>query len=141
MYKRQHPAVEGEPAEAVDLPYELLDAAGEALRSGRADLLPALVAAHPVPTGTALDGADDATIVRFLGSVLGDARGRLRALAADVAAEGAPVVGVVSWVLLADGWRALRAHESGGRRLVEIRAVRPDDLPQQLAPVLAEVTR
>jgi hypothetical protein len=50
------------------------------------------------------------------------------------------VVGVVSWVLLADGWRELRAHQADGARLVEVRRVQPADLSLTLGPVLAEVT-
>ncbi len=59
----------------------------------------------------------------------------------DVSSGEATVVGVVSWVLLADGWRALRPHHDGDEPRVEVRAVRPGDLATELAPVLAEVTR
>jgi hypothetical protein len=49
------------------------------------------------------------------------------------------LVGVVSWVLLADGWRALRPHRVGDDHRVEVRRVGADDLPADLANVLAGV--
>jgi hypothetical protein len=51
------------------------------------------------------------------------------------------VVGVVSWVLLADGWRALTPSRGGGSARVAVRKVEPGDLAADLSPVLAEVTR
>jgi hypothetical protein len=110
----------------LDLPYELLDGAAEAVRSNRADLLSVLVAQH---------GAD-LEVVPVLTALATEVRGRLRALVADVAGERTTVVGVLSWLLLADGWRALRPHD-GDR--VEVRRVDPGDLAAELAPVLAEV--
>jgi hypothetical protein len=53
---------------------------------------------------------------------------------------GGVVVGVVSWTLLADGWRALRPREVDGRQRVQVAAVSPSDLGAELAPVLAEVS-
>ena len=49
-------------------------------------------------------------------------------------------MGVVSWVLLADGWRQLRGHQAGDAQRVEVRRVQPADLAATLGPVLAEVT-
>jgi hypothetical protein len=48
------------------------------------------------------------------------------------------VVGVLSWLLVADGWRALRPHDDGR---VAVDRVGPDDLAADLAPVLAAVRR
>ena len=50
-------------------------------------------------------------------------------------------MGVVAWTLVADGWRALRAHAwtttgCGSRSPGSI----PEDLAAELAPVLAEVS-
>ncbi|GAB3195809.1 hypothetical protein GCM10027062_03560 [Nocardioides hungaricus] len=112
--------------ERLDLPFQLLDAASEALRSHRADLLSVLVAEH----GADLD------LVPVLTALAAETRGRLRALVADVSGADATVVGVLSWVLLADGWRALRPY---GADRVEVRRVQPGDLAAELAPVLAEV--
>jgi len=133
----------------VDLPYELLDGCGEALRTQRLDLGPVLVSA---PAGRVLDGdgrpVPDATVAPLVSALLSETHGRLRGLVAEVAAdaaadpvadpaaEGAPIVGVVSWILLADGWRALRAHQAGDERRVEVRRVAPSDLASLLAPVL-----
>lgn len=126
----------------VDLPFELLDAGSEAIRSGRTDLLGTIIAHHTGAThdesGSALDDAAVSTLVSALST---ETRGRLRAMVADVARADAPTVaGVVSWVLLADGWRVLHAHSEGEDRRVDVRRVAPDDLATALAPVLAEVT-
>jgi len=125
----------------VDLPYELADAAAEAVRSGRPDLVPVLVAQH---SGAALDATGapyaDADVATALAALSTEHRGRLRALVADVSGSESTLVGVLSWVLLADGWRALRPHQREGVHRVEVRRVEPGDLAPDLAPVLAEVT-
>lgn len=113
----------------VELPYGLVDAAAEVARPDRDGLLSALAAQH----GVGLE------VVPVLAALAAETRGRLRALVADVSTEQAAVVGVVSWVLLADGWRALRSHRAATGDRVEVRRVGPADLAAQLAPVLAEV--
>ena len=75
---------------------------------------------RPGTRGEVLD-ADGAPLTevetgRLLAAIAAEARGRLRVLAADVSGEETSVVGVVSWVLLADGWRALTPHRAGGER-------------------------
>jgi hypothetical protein len=126
----------------LDLPFDLASAAGEALRTGRSDLLPVLVAQH---SGRVVDGdgaaLTDVEVQALLSGLYVETRGRIRALVTDVSAGETAVVGVVSWVLLADGWRALRPHHSGDEPRVELRRVDPVDLATELAPVLAEVTR
>jgi hypothetical protein len=126
----------------LDLPYDLADAVAEALRSSRADLVPVLTSRHSGEVVDA-DGAPvgDVETGRILASLAAETRGRLRVLAADVSGEDTSVVGVVSWVLLADGWRALAPHHVDGAARVAVRRVEPDDLAADLAPVLAEVTR
>jgi hypothetical protein len=130
----------GVPA-SVDLPFELLDAAGEAVHRGRGDLLPVLADQHT--DGVVADGrpAPDADVAGLLQALSRETRGRLRALVADVS-QGAPeVVGVVSWLLLADGWHALETRDvDGDDHRVRVRAVAPDDLAGALAPVVAEVS-
>jgi hypothetical protein len=125
-----------------DVPYELADAAAEALRSSRADLLSVLVARHDGEVlddrGAPVGGVDTGRALAALGT---ETRGRLRVLAADVTGEVPTVVGVVSWVLVADGWRALTPHRVGEVARVEVRRVEPEDLAGDLAPVLAEVAR
>ncbi|MBZ5739019.1 ESX secretion-associated protein EspG [Nocardioides mangrovi] len=126
----------------VDLPYELLDAAGEASRTGRTDLLPVLVADHSSQVRDS-DGRPlrDLDVLTLLGGLTTECRGRLRALVADVSVESTTLVGVVSWVLLADGWRALRPHRADGVDRVTVAPVSPEALAVELAPVLAEVVR
>jgi hypothetical protein len=127
--------------DAIDVPFELLDAASEAVRSGRSDLLPVLASRH---SGAALDadGApiSDVVLTSMLSALIIDSRGRLRALGADVSGGETRLVGVVSWVLLADGWHALRPRRQGDDNRVDVRRVEAADLPADLAFVLAEVT-
>ena len=125
----------------VVLPYALADAAGEAVRSNRSDLLTVLAAEHTGETRTA-DGRRlrDLDVVALLSGLSTETRGRLRALVADVSGTTTSVVGVVSWVLLADGWRTLRPRRVDGVDRVELTRVGPGDLARELAPVLAEVT-
>jgi len=125
----------------VDLPYELVDAAIEAGARSRSDLLPVLAAQH----AHGVHGSDDrplgeSEVVSVLTALSSEARGRLRALVADVSSRTTTVVGVVSWVLLADGWHALVPHQSEGALRVTVRRVDAGDLAPHLAPVLAEVT-
>ncbi len=125
----------------VDLPYELADAAVEAAAGGRSDLLHVLTAQHLGAVvdaeGRAYPEAEVPGLLQALGT---EAQGRLRVLVADVSSEPTTVVGVRSWVLLADGWRTLHPHQRDGTTRVEIRAVAPSELAADLAPVLSEVT-
>jgi hypothetical protein len=77
-------------------------------------------------------------VVPVLTALASETRGRLRALVADLAGGDTALVGVLSWVLIADGWRALRSH---GADRVSVRRVEPADLAAELAPILAEVRR
>lgn len=126
--------------ELVDLPYELVDVAGEAVRENRGDLLSVVVEQLD---GSARDGegrvlsADETrTVVEALHA---ETQGRIRAMLADVG-KPSTTIGVVSWVLLADGWHALRPHREEGALRVEVRRVETLDFATSLAPVLAEVT-
>jgi hypothetical protein len=126
----------------IDVPHELADAAVEAARSHRTDLVPVLVARH---SGPVTDGAGqeltDAYVASILTGLATEGRGRLRALVADVSGTETTTVGVVAWTLVADGWRSLRVHrEHDGLRL-QVSRVIPEDLAAELAPVLAEVCR
>jgi hypothetical protein len=126
--------------DAIDVPFELLDAASEAVRSSRSDLLPVLAARH---SGACI-GADgraigDVELASMLSALVIDARGRLRALGTDVSGDETTVVGVVSWVLLADGWHALRPRREGADHRVDVRRVEAADLAGDLAFVLTEV--
>jgi hypothetical protein len=74
-----------------------------------------------------------------LSAVHTEGRGRLRILAAEVSERATASVGVVSWVLLRDGWHSLTPRHDDGAR-VAVARVDPDDLATELAPVLAQVT-
>jgi hypothetical protein len=126
----------------VDLPHELADAAIEAARTHRPDLVPVLVAQHD---GAVTDGSgrglSGAETVAALTGLATEARGRLRALVADVSGAETTTVGVVAWTLLADGWRALRTRRHTDGLRLEVARVIPEELAAELAPVLAEVAR
>jgi hypothetical protein len=123
----------------LDVPYALADAVGEAIRSGRSDLVPVLVtqAGGTVRVGDDVLGEAEASTA--LSAVHSESRGRLRILAAEVSEGATSSVGVVSWVLLNDGWHSLTPRHDDGAR-VSVRRVEPDDLPTELAPVLAQVS-
>lgn len=127
------------PAE-LDVPFQLVDAIGEALRTGRADLVPVLLADHGegvLGNGQPLAGDDAAKAVAAIHT---EGRGRLRVLAARVAEGATTAVGVVSWVLLGDGWHALRPYQDDAGGRVRACRVEPGDLAAELAPVLAQVS-
>jgi hypothetical protein len=128
----------------LDLPHALADAAIEASRAHRTDLVPVLVAQHPGPV---VDDAgrelSDAEVVTVLTGLATEARGRLRALVADVSGEETTTVGVLAWTLVADGWRAMRAHreaQAAAELRLQVARVIPEDLAAELAPVLSEVS-
>jgi hypothetical protein len=129
----------------LDLPHDLADAAVEAARTHRTDLVGVLVGNHASGV-TDGDGHEvpEADVAAALIGLATEARGRLRALVADVSGAEPTTVGVVAWTLVADGWRTLRAHHDddhpGELRLEVARAI-PEDLAADLAPVLAEVSR
>lgn len=127
----------------LDLPFELADAALEALAENRADLLDVLLARESadgpvVADGATVPSADAAVLLRSLHS---EARGRLRALVARIGTERPDRADVVSWTLLGDGWHAVRPHRVGGVLRVEIRRVSATDLGTVLTPALAEAAR
>ncbi|MBC2932377.1 hypothetical protein [Nocardioides sp. zg-1228] len=122
----------------LDVPYALADSVGEALRSGRADLVPVLVGHSD---GIVLaDGEElgDAEAAAAVSAVHTESRGRMRILAAEVSDRATTSVGVVSWVLLRDGWHSLTPRHDDVARVAVVR-VDPDDLATELAPVLAQV--
>ncbi|HEX5918825.1 MAG TPA: hypothetical protein VFY76_13265 [Nocardioides sp.] len=122
----------------LDVPYALADSVGEALRSGRADLVSVLVAQSDgvvLADGQEISGPAAADAVS---AVHTEGRGRMRILAAEVSDRATTSVGVVSWVLLRDGWHSLTPRHDDGAR-VAVARVDPDDLATELAPVLAQV--
>jgi hypothetical protein len=131
---------ESEVPATMEVPFPLVDAIGEALRSGRSDLVPVLMEHH----GHDILDADAAPIAdtdaaTAVAAVHTEGRGRLRVLAAEVTDRGTTGVGVASWVLLADGWHSLTPHQEDSGPRLTVRRVDPDDLATELAPVLAQV--
>lgn len=134
------PLADSAVPDRLDLPHELADAAIEAARTHRTDLVPVLVGQRQ---GAVTDGSGreltDAEATGALTALATEARGRLRALVADVSGDETTTVGVLAWTLVADGWRALRGHRDEDGLRLEVARVIPDDLAAELAPVLAEV--
>lgn len=112
----------------LEVPFELADAVFEALRAGRGDLVPVLTSGDP-------------TLTSVLTAFNTEAHGRLRAVVASVVDYESSPIGVISWTLVADGWRALRTTSVDGELTLVITRVQPADLAAELAPVLAEVAR
>ena len=123
----------------LDVPYALADSIGEALRSGRADLVPVLISQGDGVVLADGDEVGDAEAAAAVSAVHSESRGRLRILAAEVSQRATTSVGVISWVLLKDGWHSLTPHHDDGAR-VAVARVDPDDLATELAPVLAQVS-
>lgn len=125
----------------IDLPFHLVDAVGEALRSGRADLVPVLLSQHGEGI---VDGqsrpVDDTVAGTALAAIHTEGQGRLRVLAARVRDDETTTVGLVSWVLLADGWHSLCPHQAQDTSRLHVRRTSPADLATELAPILAQVT-
>lgn len=123
----------------LDAPYALMDAVGEALRSGRSDLVPVLLSNHPEVRA---DGSpqQDSAAGAAVTAVHTESVGRLRMLVAEVSDQETTTVGVVSWMLLRDGWHCVTPHHDDDGARVVVSAVRPGDLAAELAPVLAQVT-
>jgi len=127
--------------EEIDLPFQLVDAIGEALRAGRADLVPVLMHQHGEGIVDGQDEPlDDTVAATAVAAIHTEGRGRLRVLAARVSDEETTEVGLVSWVLLADGWHSLSPHQAEDAARLRVRRTHPADLATELAPVLAQVT-
>ncbi|WP_297741051.1 hypothetical protein [Nocardioides sp.] len=127
--------------EEIDLPFQLVDAVGEALRSGRADLVPVLMSQHGegIVDGRA-QPINDTEASTAVAAIHTEGKGRLRVLAARVSADETTEVGLVSWVLLSDGWHSLLPHQAQDDSRVRVRRTSPADLATELAPILAQVT-
>ena len=151
----QDPPDEGEPFPGeVLIGHELLVAGLEAVRAGRTDVLAELSRLESDTVrvdGRPVAGAEVAALLHRLDS---ETRGRLRASVGLLPAAGGDADqssareelqappgqrGLVSWVLLADGWRALIPLTDSAEHLVAVRRVEPDDLASAVADLLAEL--
>ncbi|RYB90086.1 hypothetical protein EUA06_11820 [Nocardioides glacieisoli] len=123
----------------LDVPYALADSVGEAVRSHRSDLVPILMSQAVGEVRADGEVLTEAEATAAVSAVHAESRGRLRILAAEVAEGATSSVGVVSWVLLNDGWHSLTPRHDDVAR-VSVAIVEPDDLATELAPVLAQVS-
>jgi hypothetical protein len=118
------------PEPVVEAPFEVLLAAGEAIRAGRPEVLDELVRraddAEPVALRDQLVRLHTAVVGRLLAVVAARDDGRVRA-------------GWLSWLLFADGWRSLDAVRRDARPLVRLTTVRPMDLGRQVASLVSLV--
>ncbi len=118
------------PDERIDVPLEVLLGAGEAVRSGRGDILDELVrrgaAAHPADLRDQLVRLHSAAVGRLLATVA-------------TRESGTPRVGWVSWLLFADGWRSLTPVRRAGRPVVHLAPATPMDLGAQLGALVTLV--
>jgi hypothetical protein len=117
-------AAEPPPPPEFEVPLDVLLATGEAIRTHRPELLDELArrAGSDDPAG-----ARD-RLVRLHTAVVG------RLLATVAARDGDDRrVGWVSWLLFADGWRALTPTQAGGRPTVRVDPVEPSGLGPQVA--------
>ena len=127
--------------EEVDLPFQLVDAVGEALRAGRADLVPVLLSQHGDGIVDARsEPLSDTEAATAVAAIHTEGQGRLRVLAARVCEDETTDVGLASWVLLADGWHSLCPHQARDASRLRVRRTSPADLATELAPILAQVT-
>lgn len=120
-------------------PFALLDATGEALRAGRPELLGVLADNNPTPvldSGTPMSTTEATAVLR---AVHEETRGRLRVLAAPLDPGSEPRFGLVSWLLLADGWHSIVPGPVDPEPLVRLRRVAPTDLAGAVAPVVEAV--
>jgi len=121
------------------LPYDLMLAGTEAVRRHRGDLLEDLARRYadqvvlPDPGVTTVDAIE---------ALERDCRGRLRVtVVMPASGDRPPVAGLVSWSLLADGWRWLEPRSDGPEPSVVVHRVAPAELGRVVAPVLARVVR
>ncbi len=118
------------PEPEVEVPLDVLLGAGEALRTQRPDVLDELVRRAAPTDPTALREQ----LVRLHTAVVG------RLLAVVAARDGgAARAGWVSWLLFADGWRALTPRRRHGGPVVRLTAAGPLDLGRQVAAQVALV--
>jgi hypothetical protein len=124
------PTAPDPPEAEVEVPLDVLLGAGEALRTQRPDVLDELLRRAATTDPTALREQ----IVRLHTAVVG------RLLAVVAARDGGTArAGWVSWLLFADGWRALTPVRRHGGPAVRLTRAGPLDLGRQVAAQAALV--
>lgn len=139
--------------------HDLLVAGLEAVQAGRLDVLAELCRLEGDLVRVDGQPVAHAEVATLLGRLDSQTRGRLRATVGllldagdhsdpDPTSDPTPgprqappsTRGLVSWVLLADGWRALVPLTDSAEHLVVVRRVEPADLASAVADLLAELT-
>jgi hypothetical protein len=133
-------APDSPPAAFLRLPYELLLGSAAARREQRPGVLAELLDRH----AGAVRGGDGTPYSRVavedqLRRLHGAVRGRL--LVTVAGAGGRRILGTVSWVLFADGWRELTPAPGAGEPMVDVRAVAPAHLGGRVALLVSGVRR
>lgn len=141
-----HPSPHGtrlpELPDGLQVPLELLNAGCDALEQGRDDVLAELLHRHAGRSRLAGGARADDDLVALCLRRLARPAGRLRALVtARPTTPRAPAAGVLSWVLLDDGWRQLQPVGTADDPQVRLDRRAPTDLGTALSPLLAEVVR
>lgn len=118
------------PADDLRLPHDVLLGAGEALRQDRSDVVAELASRTDC-------GADQ--VWRLHTAALG----RMRTVVAGAGRSGDRKAGVVSWMLYADGWRALTPYVGSGAAegvpMVRVHRVPPAQLGVEVAGLVTRV--
>jgi hypothetical protein len=131
------------PAAVLEVPWDVLVGTGEALARHRPDVYDELVAravGSARADGVVLDlaGAHE-QLRRVHHSVLG----RLQAVCSGTGHRGRRRIGWISWLLFADGWRALTPYAAGTgparRAMVRVEPRRTADLAVEVACWVAAV--
>ena len=118
------------------LPLELMLGSGHAHRTGRQDVLAELLGRYGDAVSADGRRLGDAETREELRTLHDSAQGRLRVV---VAGAERRTLGLVSWVLFADGWRELEPRRAGGPPLVAVSPVRPEALGARVARLVTAV--
>jgi hypothetical protein len=121
------------PARSLELPWDLLVGTGAALARHRSEVYDVLVARAVGSVRAGAEVLDAAGCHEQVRLVHHSVVGRLRMVGAGRTPGGRRGVGWVSWLLFADGWRALTPYagsgpSDAGRAMVRIEPRRPADL-------------
>ncbi|MGI8646210.1 MAG: hypothetical protein ACR2JD_07820, partial [Nocardioides sp.] len=132
------PAPTTPPAAYLRLPYELLLGAGAAYRLQRPAVLAELLERHHGRV-TGRDGTVFAPggAADQLHRLHTHERARLQLTVTGVATDGSRSVGLLTWVLFADGWRELVPTTTAGEPMVVVRLVAPADLGRLVTRLVA----
>lgn len=124
------------PRPGLVLPLELLLASGDAHRTGRQDVLAELLARYGGPVADERGRLGEAETREELRTLHTGVQGRLQVV---VTSAERRTLGLVSWLLFADGWRELEPRRAGGPPLVALASVPPSALGARVARLVSAV--